>query len=321
MMMGSVVMTNTADTIEVNDADLLRVIDREAHVERVCTGFRFSEGPIWNPQEQCLYFSDMPSDIRRRWTPEGAVVEVRNPSNKCNGMTYDGGGNLYVCEHVTSSLVMETPAGERKVLATHWAGRELNSPNDVVVRSDVAIYFTDPTYGRMPVFGLERKQELDFQGVYRVAPDGTLQCEADDFDQPNGLCLSPDERILYVNDTTRAHIRAFDVAADGSLADSRVFAEKIGTGDYNEGVVDGMKCDEQGNVYVTGPRGMWVFSASGKHLGVIRMPEIAGNLNWGGREWRDLYCACSTSIYRVPMKVRGNPVAYMRMTRTTSVIG
>ena len=321
MMMGSVVMTNTADTIEVNDADLLRVIDREAHVERVCTGFRFSEGPIWNPQEQCLYFSDMPSDIRRRWTPEGGVVEVRNPSNKCNGMTYDGGGNLYVCEHVTSSLVMETPAGERKVLATHWEGRELNSPNDVVVRSDGAIYFTDPTYGRMPVFGLERKQELDFQGVYRVAPDGTLQCEADDFDQPNGLCLSPDERILYVNDSTRAHIRAFDVAADGSLADSRVFAEKIGTGDYNEGVVDGMKCDEQGNVYVTGPRGIWVFNASGKHLGVIRMPEIAGNLNWGGREWRDLYCACSTSIYRVPMKVRGNPVAYMRMTRKTSVIG
>ena len=179
----------------------------------------------------------MPSDIRRRWSPQEGVVEVRNPSNKCNGMTYDGAGNLYVCEHVTSSLVMETPTGERKVLATHWQGKELNSPNDVVVRSDGTIYFTDPTYGRMPVFGLERKQELDFQGVFRVALDGTLTREADDFSQPNGLCLSPDERILYVNDTTRAHIRAFDVAADGSLGNNRIFAEHIGTGDYNEGVV------------------------------------------------------------------------------------
>ena len=305
-------MEKTPDAVEVNDPELLRLVERNAPVEQLCTGFRFSEGPIWNPREQCLYFSDMPNDIRRRWSPRDGVVEVRNPSNKCNGMTYDGAGNLYVCEHVTSSLVMETPAGERKVLATHWQGKELNSPNDVVVRSDGAIYFTDPTYGRTPVFGREREQELDFQGVYRVQQDGTLQCEADDFSQPNGLCLSPDEKILYVNDTTRAHIRAFDVAPDGSLRNSRVFAEHIGTADYDEGVVDGMKCDEQGNVYVTGPRGIWVFNERGRHLGIILMPEVAGNLNWGG-DWRDLYCACSTSMYRVRMKVRGSPVAYMRM--------
>ena len=306
-------MDKTPEAVEVNHPDLLRLIERNAPVEQVCTGFRFSEGPIWNPKEQCLYFSDMPSDIRRRWSPQEGVVDVRNPSNKCNGMTYDEAGNLYVCEHVTSSLVMETPAGERRVLATHWQGKELNSPNDVVVRSDDTVYFTDPTYGRMPVFGLERKQELAFQGVYRVSRDGTLHCEADDFDQPNGLCLSPDETLLYVNDTTRAHIRAFDVAPDGSLSGSRTFAAQIGTGDYQEGVVDGMKCDEHGNVYVTGPRGIWVFGADGRHLGVIRMPEVAGNLNWGGPDWTDLYCACSTSIYRVRIKVRGNPVAYMRM--------
>ena len=305
-------MADMADIIEVNHPDLLRLVDRDASVEQVCTGFRFSEGPIWNAKEQCLYFSDMPSDIRRRWSPQEGVVEIRNPSNKCNGMTYDGAGNLYVCEHVTSALVMETPTGERKVIASHWHGKELNSPNDVVVRSDGTVYFTDPTYGRMPVFGLERKQELDFQGLFRVTRDSTLDCEADDFSQPNGLCLSPDERILYVNDTTHAHIRGFEVAADGSLSNSRIFAEHIGSGDYDEGVVDGMKCDEHGNVYVTGPRGIWVFSAEGKHLGVIRMPEIAGNLNWGGRDWKDLYCACSTSIYRVRMKARGNPVAYMR---------
>jgi gluconolactonase len=301
------------DTVEVNDPAVLRLIDPDATVEQICTGFKFSEGPIWNPKERCLYFSDMPNDIRRRWSPTDGLVEVRNPSNKCNGMTYDEAGNLYVCEHVTSSLVKETPAGERRVLATHWQGKELNSPNDVVVRSDGSVYFTDPTYGRMPVFGLERKQELDFQGVYRVARDGGLHREADDFDQPNGLCFSPDERILYVNDTTRAHIRAFDVAADGSLSGSRIFADRIGTGDYAEGVVDGMKCDAHGNIYVTGPRGIWVIAPHGKHMGVIRMPEIAGNLNWGGPDWTDLYCACSTSMYRVRMKVRGNPVAYMRM--------
>jgi gluconolactonase len=306
-------MEKRTDAVEVNDAELLRLVDGDARVERLCTGFRFSEGPIWNPKEQCLYFSDMPSDIRRRWSPREGVVEVRNPSHKCNGMTYDGAGNLYVCEHVTSSLVMETPAGERKVLATHWEGKELNSPNDVVVRSDGTVYFTDPTYGRMPVFGLERKPELNYQGVYRIAGDGTLHREAIDFVQPNGLCLSPDESTLYVNDTERAHIRAFDVAPDGSLSGSRVFAAQIGTTNYDEGVVDGMKCDEHGNVYVTGPRGIWVFSPRGRHLGVLLLPEIAGNLNWGGREWRDLYCACSTSIYRLRMRVRGSPVAYMQI--------
>jgi gluconolactonase len=302
-----------ADAVEVNTPELLQLIEPTAPVEQLCTGFRFSEGPIWNAKEQCLYFSDMPSDIRRRWSPVDGVVEIRNPSNKCNGMTYDAAGNLYVCEHVTSSLIMETPAGERKVLATHWQGKQLNSPNDVVVRSDGTVYFSDPTYGRMPVFGLERKQALDFQGVYRISRDGTLHREADDFSQPNGLCLSPDEKILYVNDTSRAHIRAFEVAPDGSLSGNRVFAEHIGTGNYDEGVVDGMKCDEHGNIYVTGPRGIWVIGTRGRHLGIIRMPEIAGNLNWGGPDWRDLYCTCSTSIYRVRMKVRGNPVAYMRM--------
>jgi gluconolactonase len=228
-------------------------------------------------------------------------------------MTYDGAGNLFVCEHASSALVMETPAGKREVLATHWQGKRLNSPNDVVVRSDGIIYFTDPTYGRMPVFGVERPQELEFQAVYRLVRGRGLHCEANDFGQPNGLCLSPDEKILYVNDTTRAHVRAFAVAADGSLSDRGIFAQRIGTGDYAEGVVDGMKCDEHGHVYVTGPAGIWVFDARGTRLGVIRMPEIAGNLNWGGPDWRDLYCCCSTSIYRVRMRVRGSPVAYMRM--------
>jgi len=306
-------MPEVKDSIEISQQSFLELIDQDAVVERVCTGFQFTEGPLWNPREQCLYFSDMPGDVRRRWSSREGVSEIRRPSNKCNGTTYDGAGNQYICEHSTSMLVMQTPAGERKVLASHWQGTELNSPNDVVVRSDGFVYFSDPTYGRMPVFGVERKQALDFQGVFRVSPDGILHCEADDFDQPNGLCFSPDEKLLYVNDTTRAHIRVFDVAPDGSLSNSRIFAGHIGTGDYQEGVVDGMKCDERGNIYVTGPRGIWVLNPAGELLGVIRMPEVAGNLNWGGSDWKDLYWACSTSIYRVRMNVRGNPVAYMNM--------
>src|SRR5215813_15327864 len=156
-------MDGTAENVEVNDPELLRLIDRAAPIEQVCTGFRFSEGPIWNPRQQCLYFSDMPGDIRRRWSPREGVVEVRNPSNKCNGMTYDAAGNLYVCEHATSKLIIETAAGERRILASHWQGKELNSPNDVVLRSDRMVYFSDPIYGRVPVFGVERSQALDFQ--------------------------------------------------------------------------------------------------------------------------------------------------------------
>ena len=142
--------------IEVNSPELRGLIDENAVVERICTGFKFTEGPIWNAREQCLYFSDMPSDIRRRWSAKGGVVEVRSPSNKCNGMTYDAGGNLYVCEHATSKLIMETAAGERRIRASHWQGKELNSHNDVVLRSDRMIYFSDPIYGRVPVFGIER---------------------------------------------------------------------------------------------------------------------------------------------------------------------
>ena len=174
------------------------LIDLWAPVRQIATGFEFTEGPIWHPREQHLLFSDMPGDVRRRWDRRG-VAEVMRPSNKCNGMTYDAQGNLYVCEHVTSSVVKETPAGERKVVASHWEGKELNAPNDVVVRSDGSVYFTDPTYGRMPVFGLERKQDLDFQGVFRISTDGKLHREANDFTQPNGLCFSPDEKVLYVN--------------------------------------------------------------------------------------------------------------------------
>ena len=245
----------------VHSEKVLALVDEDAELEQIATGFTFTEGPIWMA-DGSLHFSDMPGDKRRRWHPDEGVTVLRDPSNKCNGMTRDNDGNLIVCEHVTSSLVREAPDGTRETLASHWGDKELNSPNDVIVASDGSILFTDPTYGRMPGFGLEREQELDFQGVYRLpAGGGALQLLVDDFGQPNGLCFSPDESLLYINDTVHAHIRVFDVGPDHSLSNGRVFAAGIGTGDMASGeLVDGMKLDEQGNVYVTGPKGVWIFA-------------------------------------------------------------
>jgi gluconolactonase len=298
-------------TVSTLSDKLHALVDPDAQVEQVATGFTFTEGPIWMP-DGSLHFSDMPADKRRRWHPDEGVTVLRDPSNKCNGMTLDNDGNLIVCEHVTSSVVREYPDGRRETIASHYDGKELNAPNDVIVSRDGSVIFSDPTYGRMPVFGLERELELSFQGVYRLPPDGeALQLLADDFGQPNGLCLSLDESLLYVDDTVRAHIRVFDVGAGHELSNGRIFAEQIGDGDLAKGVVDGMKLDEHGNVYVTGPEGVWVFSPEGEHLGVIGVPENVGNLNWGGDDWSMLYIPASTSIYRVQMKVGGNPLGYM----------
>jgi gluconolactonase len=306
--------------VQVNAPAFLELVDEDAELERLGTGFTFTEGPIWNP-DGYLLFSDMPGDVRRRWDEQSGVTEVANPSNKGNGMTIDNDGRLIVCEHVTSSVVRMDPDGKgggREVLASHYAGRELNSPNDVVVKSDGSIYFSDPTYGRMPGFGVEREQDLDFQGVYRIAPEGgDPQLLVDDFDQPNGLCFSVDESRLYINDTTRAHIRVFDVASDGTLSNSRVLADGIGSGSLEIGdLVDGMKLDERGNIWVTGPGGVCVFDPDGQHIGTVEVPENVGNLNWarppGGPDWNQLFIPATTSVYRITCKVSGNRLPYMR---------
>jgi gluconolactonase len=299
--------------VSVQSDRVRELVDQNAEVEQIATGFSFTEGPIWMA-DGSLHFSDMPGDKRRRWHPTEGVTVLRDPSNKCNGMTRDDHGNLIVCEHVTSSLVRESPDGTRETLASHWGERELNSPNDVIVAADGSIIFTDPTYGRMPGFGLEREQELDFQGVYRLPADGgDLQLLIDDFAQPNGLCFTPDESQLYINDTVHAHIRVFDVGPDHALSNGRVFAEGIGTGDLASGeLVDGMKLDERGNVYVTGPKGVWIFAPDGEHLGVIEVPENVGNVNWGGDDWSTLYIPASTSVYRIRLEVAGNRLGYMR---------
>ena len=298
--------------VQTKSEALRELVAEDAEVERLATGFTFTEGPIWNAEGQYLLFSDMPADVRRRWSEKDGVEEVMKPSNKCNGMTYDAQGNLLVCEHVTSSLVRERPDGTRETIASHYEGKELNSPNDVIVKSDGSIYFSDPWYGRMPVFGEEREKELDFQGVYRIAPEGgEPQLLLDDFEQPNGLCFSPDESLLYINDTPRAYIKVFDVQQDGTIANGRMFFEGIGSGVIEEGIPDGMKCDERGNIWVTGPGGIWVISAEGEHLGVIEVPENTGNLTWGGPDWKQLYIPSSTSLYRIETKVAGNKVPYM----------
>src|ERR671930_1452967 len=242
--------------VVVNSDALREFVDVDAEVERIGTGFTFTEGPVWNAAGELLLFSDMPGDVRRRWSEADGVREVMRPANKCNGMVYDADGNLLVCEHSTSSLVRERPGGEREAIATHFRGKELNSPNDVVTRSDGTIYFSDPWYGRMPVFGVERERELGFQGVYKLAPGGgevELVVGEDEFEMPNGLCFSPDESLLYINDTPNALIRVYDVAADGSLSGGRVFRDGIGDGVVEHGVVDGMKCDAGGNIWVSGP--------------------------------------------------------------------
>jgi gluconolactonase len=302
--------------VQVKADAFLELVDEDAALERLGTGFTFTEGPIWNP-DGFLLFSDMPGDVRRRWDEQSGVQEVANPSNKGNGMTIDNDGRLVVCEHVTSSVVRMDPDGKgggREVLASHYEGRELNSPNDVVVKSDGAVYFTDPTYGRMPGFGIEREQDLDFQGVYRIAPQGgDPQLLIDDFDQPNGLCFSTDESLLYINDTTRAHIRVFDVQSDGTIANGRVLADGIGSGDLAVGdLVDGMKLDERGNVWVTGPGGVCVFDPEGRHIGTVEVPENVGNLNWGGPQWDLLFIPATTSVYRIQCRVSGNRLPYMR---------
>jgi gluconolactonase len=293
------------------------LVDPWAPVRQIGTGYQFTEGPVWHPRDQYLLFSDMPGDVRRRWDRSG-VREVMRPANKCNGLTYDAELNLLVCEHATSSLVRERPDGKREILASHFEGMELNSPNDVCVKSDGSIYFSDPWYGRMPVYGVERPRQLGFQGVYRIPPGGgapQLLVDRYLFEQPNGLCFCPTEDRLFVNDTVQHLIRVFDVLPDGRLGPGRVFASGI-VSPTAPGVPDGMKCDAQGNVWVCGPGGVWVYSLRGDLIGKLRVPELVGNLAWGGPDWRTLFLAATHSIYAVETKIGPRIEPYMRAGAT-----
>jgi gluconolactonase len=292
--------------VEIRDARFRTVVGDDVAFEQLGSGFAFTEGAIWHPREKHLTFSDMPQDHMRRWSAAGGIVTFRKPSNKTNGNTYDSQGRMLSCEHATSRVTRTDPDGTITVLATHYKGKELNSPNDIVVHSGGSIYFTDPTYGRMPVFGVPREQDLDFQGVYRMAPDGSkLTLLADDFAQPNGLCFSRDERRLFVNDTDRRHIRAFTVEADGRVSGGEVWAPLVADG---EGGPDGMKVDRDGNLYCCGATGLHVFGPDAMSLGVIRTPEFVANFTWGDDDMKSIFLTASTSLYRVRTKTPGVPL-------------
>jgi len=260
----------------------------------VATGFGFTEGPVWFAEIGSLVFSDIRGNAMHRVGADGQVSEYRAPSNFANGSTRDSLGRLITCEHGTSRVVREESDGSLTVLAAHWRGNALNSPNDVISDSCGAVWFTDPIYGRMKDYGVEREQELSFQGVFRHSPDGSLDLVADDFDQPNGLCLTADEQTLLVSDTRRFHIRRFSVAADGAVSGGEVFAETRG---HETGCPDGLKIDSLNRVFSCGPGGIQVFSEAGGFLDTLAFPEEVTNFTWGGPDLRTLFATAQTSIY------------------------
>jgi gluconolactonase len=289
------------------------LIDPAAKLTCLGSGYEFTEGPVWVPAEGALYFSDIPGDTRWRWTEGGGMEVAARPTFKGNGMALDDDGNILVCEQVSSCLARIRPDGSREVVAFHYGGKYLNSPNDVVTRgSDGSIYFTDPDYGRWNDWiGQERSRELGYRGLYRVPPgSGELELlvAEDEFDQPNGLCFSPDETLLYVNDSSARNVKVFDVAPDGSLGSSRLVHEGIGTGVPREGNVDGMECDVLGNIWVTGPGGVWVLTPEGEHLGTVPTPEVCGSHCWGGDDMRSLFLMTSTTVHVVRTLVAPAPL-------------
>ena len=291
------------------------LIDEYAPVKQIGWGFDFTEGPIWHPVDNFLLFSDMPGDVRRRWDNSGFRDYMR-PSNKGNGMTYDKSLNLLVCEHSTSSVAKFSPDGQRTIIASHFEGQELNSPNDICVRSDGSIYFTDPWYGRMPGFGVERPRQLGWQGVFKIGLDQDPSCpqllvERNLFSQPNGLCFSPDEKLLYINDTEQTNIRVFDVNDDGTITNGKIFAENI-VHENLPGVPDGMKSDSAGNIWLTAPGGLWIYTPAGDLMGTISIPEKAANLAWGGEDWRTLFVCATTSVYAIQTKIGPRNEPFMK---------
>ncbi len=292
-------------SVDIRDPRFREVVGPSVEFERIATGCLFTEGPLWHPAEQYLLWSDMPGDHLRRWSSGAGVSTFRKPCNMSNGLTWDRQGRLLVCEHASSRVTRTEADGRITPIATHYDGKQLNSPNDIVCAADGTIYFTDPPYGRVKFYGLPREQELPFQGVYRTGSEPTRPVLlVDDFDRPNGLCFSRDARRLFINDTARQHIRVFDVRPDGALSGGKLWAETVGA---EPGAPDGMKIDSAGNVYCCGPGGIHVFSPEAVLLGVILVPEYTANFAWGDADHRSLYITASASVYRIRVTVPGLP--------------
>lgn len=273
------------------------LIASDAKLETVATGFGFTEGPMWDPAG-FLYVSDETLNQIFRVYPNGKKEEVIALGDP-DGNTFDRQHRLIDCASVLRAIIEVTPDGKYKVLADRYEGKRLNSPNDVIVGPDGALYFTDPTLDLVA----GEKQEIPFQGVYRLDEKGKLRLLTRDMAQPNGLAFSPDGKKFYVDDDEKRNILVYDVTADGTLTNGRVFGEE--PGGKGDGVPDGIKIDDKGNLFVTGPKGIWVWDANGNHLGTIVMPEQPANLTWGDPQYDALYITATTSVYRLKTKTRG----------------
>jgi gluconolactonase len=320
--------------VAARSEELYRLVAPDARFEQLTAPeFRLTEGPLWDAREGRLLFTDLPRDTIHRLDESGVGV-WRRPSGHTNGLTFDREGRLLACESGRRRVTRTEHDGTITVLADACDGRALNAPNDVVASRGGAVWFTDPSTGfrgRLPGHGL-------VEGVYVIAGDGAEpRLVADDFDLPNGLCLSPDESVLYVDDTIRREIHAFDVLPGGGLANRRVLVSGMGEGrphpndaaSFGEGPPDGIKVDGEGNLYCTGPLGVWVIRPEGELLGVLELlPPLthARNLNWGGPDWRTLYvCAGSVTarraaVFRIELKTRGAACYIPNETRTGTVV-
>jgi len=273
------------------------VIDPAAQLTTVASGFGFTEGPVWD-DAGFLYLSDETLNKIFRVYPDGKKQELISLGDP-DGNTFDRRRRLIDCASVLRAIIEVTPDGKYKTLAERYDGKKFNSPNDVIVGPDGALYFTDPTLD----LAAGEKQEIPFQGVYRLDDKGNVRLLTKDLTQPNGLAFSPDGKRLYVDDSEKRNIRVYDIAADGNLENGRIFGEEPGA--QGEGVPDGMKVDTLGNLYVTGPKGIWVWDPQGHHLGTVILPEQPANLAWGDKDYGTLYITATTSVYRLRTKAKG----------------
>jgi gluconolactonase len=295
----------------VHDERLRALVDPASAAEKIAGGCIFTEGPVWSQQDNGLIFSDIQGDTLHRWTEAAGQQVFRHPSGEANGNTYDRAGRLVSCEHKGRRVARTLADGRVETLVSDYEGKRLNSPNDIVGAPNGDLYFTDPPYGLRQPDGTFGAQEIPFNGVYRVAAaDGSVTAVVRDFERPNGLVITSDGRQIFIDDTARQHVRAFDLGADGGLSNGRVFVE-VAHGEILARP-DGMKLDTLGNLYIAAntAEGIWVYAADATLLGWIGVPEPPANLAWGGADQRTLFVTARTSVYRVPMLVAGQPLPF-----------
>ena len=299
------------------DPALDAIVPQSATIEKLADGFQFIEGPLWFPEGH-LWFSDVVGNVVRQWSPSG-VTEILRPGGYDgsdapagsyigpNGMVADRDGAVLLCQHGNRRIARITPDRQVSTHVDRYEGKRLNSPNDLVYKSDGSLYFTDPPYG---LVGQDKDpaKELPFNGVYRLA-GGKLQLLVRDLTRQNGIALSPDEKVLYVanSDESRKLWMRYDVRPDGTVANGKVFYDV--TAQTEAGLPDGMKVDANGNVYATGPGGVWIFSPDGKHLGTIKPAETPANCGWGD-DGKTLYMTAQTGLYRIKLSAEGKKALY-----------